>query len=178
MSSHDTFGPAWNFLGMPAELAAPGKARAWVMSIPYESTTSYGAGTRNGPSAIIAASRQVELFDREFDCEPAEKIGFHTLDPLNLVHTSPEAMVESIENGVAQVLTGTPAPELLIVFGGEHSVSPGVVRGLKRARNEDDAFVAAFYALAAGDRRLADEHLRSCPSRAADIDALFEPAAE
>jgi len=132
------FGPAWNFLGLDAALAAPEKARAWVMPIPYEATTSYGAGTRNGPKAIIEASRQVELFDREFDCEPVQRIGFHTLDPLGLVHASPEAMVASIEAAVAGVLGGTPRPELLIVLGGEHSISPGVARGIARARGADD----------------------------------------
>ena len=49
---------------------------------------------------------------------------------------------------------------------------------LRRDGNEDDAFVIAFYALAAGDHRGADESLRACPSRVEDIDALFEAAAE
>ena len=46
----------WNFLGLPEELANPARSRAWVLPIPYEGTTCYGAGTRNGPAAIIAAS--------------------------------------------------------------------------------------------------------------------------
>ena len=42
------FQSPWNFLGLPEELSAPARARAWVMPIPYEGATSYGAGTRTG----------------------------------------------------------------------------------------------------------------------------------
>jgi agmatinase len=144
------FQTPWNFLGLAEELAAPGRARAWVLPIPYEGTTSYGAGTRNGPAAIITASRQVELFDREFNCEPAAEFGVHTMSPLGLVHRSPEAMVRAIEAAVADALSGekgtgtsrgsdfSPAPELLAVLGGEHTISVGVVRGLAQAKGAGD----------------------------------------
>ncbi|MFL5815066.1 MAG: agmatinase family protein [Bdellovibrionia bacterium] len=33
------------------------------LPVPWEATTSYGGGTSNGPDAILAASRQVDLFD-------------------------------------------------------------------------------------------------------------------
>ena len=36
---------------------------------------SYGSGTRHGPAAIVEASQQVELYDREFDREPALEYG-------------------------------------------------------------------------------------------------------
>lgn len=126
----DAFQAGWNFLALEPELCAAERAKAWVLPIPYEATTSYGAGTRNGPAAIIAASRQVELFDREFQGEPAVRFGVHTLNPLGLVHRSPEAMIEAIETAVIGVLSGRPRPELLVVLGGEHSISAGVARGL------------------------------------------------
>lgn len=132
MSEDSPFQTPWNFLGMPEELATPDKARAWILPAPYESTTSYGAGTRNGPAAIIAASRQVELFDHEFGCEPAMEYGVHTMNPLALIHRSPEAMIQSIESVVAGLLTGQPKPELLVLLGGEHSISAGVARGMAK----------------------------------------------
>ena len=137
MSGPGLYQPPWNFLGMTDELGAADRARAWVLPVPYEGTTSYGAGTREGPAAIIAASRQVELFDREFGGEPAARYGVHTLSPLGLVHTSPEAMIAAVEEAVAGILTGSPAPAVLAVLGGEHSISAGVVRGLARARGAD-----------------------------------------
>jgi agmatinase len=136
--SDDLFQPAWNFLGMPAERASPARSRAWVLPIPYEATTSYGAGTRDGPAAILAASRQVEQFDREFRGEPAMRVGVHTLDPLWPVFRSPEAMIEAIETAVAGILRGRPRPEVLAVLGGEHSLSAGVARGIAAATGAND----------------------------------------
>ena len=87
------FQASWNFLGLPDELAMPAQARGWLLPVPYEATTSYGAGTREGPAAILAASRQVELYDHELGCEPAMEYGVHTLAPMNPVVGSTEAMI-------------------------------------------------------------------------------------
>lgn len=137
MNDADLYQTDWNFLGLPDELSAPATARAWVLPIPYEGTTSYGAGTRGGPAAIIAASRQVEWFDRELDCEPVTDVGIHTLKSLALMHRSPEAMVSAIEQAVGGVLSSSQAPEVLTVLGGEHSISAGVARGMVRAGIDD-----------------------------------------
>jgi len=141
----------WNFLGLPDDLAAREGARAWVLPVPYEATTSYGAGTRNGPAAIIAASRQVEWYDRELGGEPVLGFGIHTLNPAPSVHRSPEAMVESVEQVVAELLGGASAPEVLAVVGGEHTLSAGVVRGLARSRGNGD--LVAVQVDAHGDLR-------------------------
>ena len=42
MSEAGRLQSSWNFLGLPEELAAPDRARGWVLPIPYEATTSYG----------------------------------------------------------------------------------------------------------------------------------------
>jgi agmatinase len=137
MGGGELFQPPWNFLGLPETLAQPSRARGWLLPIPYESTTSYGAGTRDGPAAILAASRQVELYDREYNGEPAVDYGIHTMSPLGLVHRSPEAMVEAVEEAVSGILSGSPRPEVLGVLGGEHTLSAGVARGLSRVIHSD-----------------------------------------
>lgn len=38
-------------------------SRVVVVPVPFEATTSYGGGTSKGPAAVLAASRQVDLFD-------------------------------------------------------------------------------------------------------------------
>jgi agmatinase len=40
-------------------------ARVIVVPAPFAATTSYGGGAEDGPSAILEASKQVDLFDRE-----------------------------------------------------------------------------------------------------------------
>jgi agmatinase len=133
MADFKRFQPAWNFLGIPDHLATPDKAQAWVLPIPYEATTCYGTGTREGPAAIIAASRHAEAYDIEFHCEPCLLYGVHTMKPLASLNSSPEDMTHEVEETVAAILAGSPAPRLLAVLGGEHSISGGVVRGLARS---------------------------------------------
>lgn len=137
LSGEGLFQPAWNFLGLPAERSRRENARGWILPIPYESTTSYGAGTRDGPAAIIAASRQVELYDRYLACEPAMQYGIHTMDPLAILQKSPDAMARLIEEAVFRTLSSDPGPEVLGVLGGEHTISAGVARGLARAVAKD-----------------------------------------
>jgi agmatinase len=43
----------------------PEEARVVLIPVPWEATVSYGAGTADGPAAILRASRQVDLLDRE-----------------------------------------------------------------------------------------------------------------
>lgn len=41
----------------------PDEAKVVVLPVPFEATTSYGAGAARGPEAVLAASHQVDLFD-------------------------------------------------------------------------------------------------------------------
>ncbi len=173
--SHNPYQAAWNFLRMPEALASPARAAAWVLPVPYESTTCYGAGTRDGPAAIIAASRQIEFYDPDLGCEPALEFGIHTTNPLAPVHGSPEAMVKVVEDAVAGILSGRPAPKLLCLLGGEHSVSAGAVRGLARATGDKD--LVAVQIDAHGDLRDSYEGSRwshACAARRIlDVCPLF-----
>src|SRR3990167_7742622 len=36
-----------------------------LIPVPWEATTSYGSGTSQGPKAILAASKQVDLYDHD-----------------------------------------------------------------------------------------------------------------
>jgi len=132
MSDPHVYGPAGealNFLGLEPEHSGPG-SRVWVLPVPYEATTTYGKGTARGPGAMIAASQEVELYDREFGCEPAMDFGVRTLAPLEIVTGPPSAMVDRIERAVAGIMSGSPGPEILAILGGEHSITAGALRGL------------------------------------------------
>ena len=48
--------------GLPID---PRGAAVVVIPVPWEATASYGAGTARGPRAVLEASRQVDLLDRE-----------------------------------------------------------------------------------------------------------------
>jgi agmatinase len=48
--------------GLPS---TPETAQVVVIPVPWEATVSYGSGTADGPAAVLRASRQVDLLDRE-----------------------------------------------------------------------------------------------------------------
>ena len=118
-----------NFLGLPEEHSSFERAGVLILPIPFEATVSYGSGTRYGPAAIIEASQQVELYDREFDGEPALEYGVHTLPALQLSH-DPATAISQI---AAAAREAASSGKLVVGLGGEHTVSVGFGRGLLEA---------------------------------------------
>lgn len=118
-----------NFLGLGEHASAFERAGVLILPIPFEATVSYGGGTAGGPAAILAASQQVELFDREYDEELAVRYGVHTLPALAL-SDDPAVAVDAI---AAAVEAAARSGKLVVGLGGEHTVSVGVGRGLLAA---------------------------------------------
>jgi agmatinase len=112
------------FLGLPSELSEFRKSEFVVLPVPYEQTTTYGTGTRHGPSALIAASQEVETFDQELEFEPC-RAGICTLDRMESDASGPESMVEKIHQAQKQLLE---KKKKVVMLGGEHTVSIGAVR--------------------------------------------------
>ncbi len=117
------FGPPRTFLGLPTARNTFEAARVVLVPAPYDATTSYRAGTRDGARAIIDASGQVELYDADLDCEPAE-VGIHTADPLEPDFSSPARMIARVREATDAILAAGKLPVLL---GGEHSLTSGAV---------------------------------------------------
>lgn len=115
-----------NFLGLGPRDADYRTARFAVLPIPYDSTTSFQVGTRNGPAGIIEASKQVELFDDELEIE-AYKAGVATLDAVMPNMAGPEEMHEDIFKVAAKVVRDG---KFLFALGGEHSISSALVRAV------------------------------------------------
>ncbi len=116
-----------NFLGLDTVHSHFDASGVLVLPVPYEATVSYGGGTAAGPGAIITASQQVELYDREFEDEPGLRWGVHTLPALNIADASPDEAMGII---AAEVELQAGQGKLLCVLGGEHSISGAVAQGL------------------------------------------------
>jgi agmatinase len=110
-----------NFLGLDEEATAFESARAVILPVPYESTTSYGGGTGRGPAAILEASRYIELYDHELDAEPYEA-GIATLPALSLTGAGPQAALLELRQAYHALLEAAPG-RFIIALGGEHSIS-------------------------------------------------------
>ncbi len=115
-----------NFLGLPAPYGDYAKAKYAVLPIPYDSTTSFQVGTRNGPQAIINASKQVELFDEETEAE-SYKAGIATLDAVAPNMIGPKEMCADIFAAAKKVVRDG---KFLFGLGGEHSISSALVRAV------------------------------------------------
>jgi agmatinase len=116
-----------NFGGLDEEFSALAGARAVVLPVPYDLTTTYQGGTRSGPRAILAASRNMELWDEEIGA--IYRAGIHTLPELEPTAEGPGAMVARVEQAVAWILEQGKLPAIL---GGEHSITAGAVRAAAR----------------------------------------------
>jgi agmatinase len=117
-----------NFLGLDSLHSDYAASKVLVLPIPYEATVSYGGGTARGPAAIITASQQVELYDREFEDEVALRWGVHTLPPLEMEASDPDEAMAQI---AAEVARQARSGKLLGILGGEHSISGAVAQGLR-----------------------------------------------
>jgi len=102
----------------------PGAARAVVIPFGLEASVSYGGGTARGPSAILRASQQLELYDEELGCEPYRAWGVAALrEPV--IEPGIEAALAQLTHLVEGVVAQDKFP---LVLGGEHSLTPGAIR--------------------------------------------------
>ena len=106
------------------------QARFHVLPVPYEKTVSYGNGTARGPSAIIAASSQLERWDGASD--PGAE-GIYTWPAVDCSR-EPERVLEDIALAVRKILEMNKLP---VVLGGEHTVTWGVIQGYLQAGAKD-----------------------------------------
>lgn len=118
------------FLGSEIEQPAMDSAKFHVLPVPYEKTVSYGSGTAKGPSAILKASWQLEKWDGK--SKPCEE-GIYTHSVIDC-DVDAEQVIEDIAAATANIVKQGGMP---VVLGGEHTVTYGVIKGLKAAGIED-----------------------------------------
>lgn len=115
-----------NFLGLGPRESDYRKARYAVLPIPYDATTSFLVGTRDGPRAIITASQQTELFDEGLGRESIDA-GVATLDPIHPDARGPRETLAGIYDTARKVVRDG---KFLLSLGGEHSVTAPLVRAV------------------------------------------------
>jgi agmatinase len=116
-----------NFLGI-RENCSWQEARAVVLPVPLELTTTYMKGAAKGPGALLKASHQVELYDDELHTETYRQ-GIATLPSLKINTGNAGRAVDRIEKEVSIILN---EKEKLVLIGGEHTITVGAVRAYKK----------------------------------------------
>jgi agmatinase len=116
----------YNFGALPPELSGYETSSVVILPVPYDATTTFKPGTRDGPRAIIDASRALEFYDEEADANFSEK-GICTLDELETLDSAEEnanRVYEAIRTLIAD-------GKRVVMLGGEHSISSGAVRAFR-----------------------------------------------
>jgi len=112
-----------NFGGIENKYASAKNAAIYLQNIPYDGTSTWGKGANNGFDAFLDAAENMELYDIETDSE-VYKRGVHIVPAINEA-SSAEAMFKAVYESTVNLLkTG----KFLTFFGGEHSVSIGVIK--------------------------------------------------
>lgn len=131
-----------------------------IFGVPYDRTTSFRSGTRQGPAAIREASWNFETYMMEFkrdladlkihDCGNTEEFG------------PPVEMVNGVKRFVAPIVKDGKLP---LMLGGEHSISVGSVRafqkeigviGMDAHLDFRNSYLGEKYSHACSQRRIAD----------------------
>ncbi|MHC5063492.1 MAG: agmatinase family protein [Planctomycetota bacterium] len=136
-----------------------GEAELILLPIPFDATSSYGVGASRAPAAILEASQQVDLFDRQFG--RVYERGIHMGEiPGEISKVSSEARIlvercrsagevdgpsieaidaagESVNRHLhAEVCRLRKAGKLVGVIGGDHSVPFGAIQALAEEHPE------------------------------------------
>src|SRR5918993_281252 len=99
------------------------RARVVILPLPLDRTTSYVAGTRNGPHEILVASSHMELWDEETGTD-VHSIGIFTLPEMEFPFGTIDEVIAEIRRVAGKIVSRGKFP---IVIGGEHSTTPPVV---------------------------------------------------
>ena len=111
------------FGGAKPETHSFDKSAAAILPIPFDRTTTYVPGTRNGPREILTASSHLELWDEELGAD-VHGVGIFTLPEMELPFGDLAAVMEEIQRVTAALFR---RDKFLIVLGGEHSITPPIV---------------------------------------------------
>ena len=98
-------------------------ARAVILPVPLDRTTSYVGGTRNGPREILQASSHMELWDEELGID-VHRAGIFTLPEMELPFGELPPLMAEVQRVAGEVLR---RDKFLVTLGGEHSITPPLV---------------------------------------------------
>jgi agmatinase len=125
--NQELFYPHRNFAALPSQYTDFETSKAVVFPVPYDSTTDWRSGSRDGPMAIIDASRYLELYDHELDRE-SYLVGIHTLPELQPSMKGPEETVNRVYQVACDLVQ---KGKFVAMLGGEHSLTVGMVRAFR-----------------------------------------------
>ena len=111
------------FAGVEEKYGKYETAKAVLIPVPYDGTSTWVKGADKGPEAFLDATDNMEIYDIETQSEPY-KNGIFLDEPVT-EDSTPEAMAEAVHDRVKKYLDDN---KFVTLFGGEHSISIGSIR--------------------------------------------------
>ncbi|MFA6585739.1 MAG: agmatinase [Candidatus Paceibacterota bacterium] len=112
------------------------EANVIILSAPYEHSVSFMKGTANGPKKILdCLNNNLELFDVELHSEPAKTIKTAHQEISGLEKLTGEKAAEKISLEYQKLFNNK---KLMIMLGGEHTVSLGALSAIAKNENPKD----------------------------------------
>lgn len=118
------------FAGIENKYADFSFSSVLLQSIPYDGTSTWGKGADSAFDAFIEASENMELYDIETDTE-VYKNGIHILPEIT-EDSLPELVFKTVYDKTKELLKTS---KFLTFFGGEHSISIGVIKAFYEKYN-------------------------------------------
>ena len=112
-----------NFAGIEDRFCKEDFAKVFLQSVPYDGTSTWGKGADKGFEKFLDALENMELYDIETHTEVYQN-GVHILPPLINFNT-PESMFNEVYKTTKTLLE---KDKFLTFFGGEHSISIGIIK--------------------------------------------------
>lgn len=107
-----------------------------IVGVPFDKTSSFRAGSEEGPYSIRNASYCFEPYLMEYDLSLSD-IPIHDSGDIDS-YDSVEKMGRDLNKRISNIVGDDKIP---IVIGGEHSLSPFVVSGFQKIYDEIDILV-------------------------------------
>lgn len=112
-----------HFAGIEERYATFTNAAVLLQSIPYDGTSTWGKGADQGFDSFLQAAENMELYDIETNSE-VYKRGIHILSNF-LTPGTPKEMFDTVYSKTQELLKYN---KFLTFFGGEHSISIGIIK--------------------------------------------------
>ena len=99
-----------------------------IFGVPYDKTSSFRYGAKEGPKNIRQASWNFETFNIRTGTDLRD-ISFHDYGGLEVSNYTPKIMIEKVQKFTEKLLSDNKFP---IALGGEHSITPGIVQAFPK----------------------------------------------
>ena len=126
------------WMNLPEEYSGK-ESKFWILPIEYEGEVSFEKGSAKGSQEIVRASFQLEYYDEINESEPFRQ-GIHLLSAKT---PDPAKHVNVIKAEVERI---NPVNKFLLVLGGDHSITIGLVQGFENFHEDFSVIVLDAHA--------------------------------